>query len=261
MAGNGGSFNGFEGYGNGKECGDGGLAIDACLDTPYRLVFDRDGNLFVSDSHKAIRKIDPQGRISTIATFNATKMRVDAAGSLFGVGNAKVVRFDRSGVETVLAGGPLRGFAGDGGSARSALLGGFDGQALGVSIDADGDLYFFDGGNRRVRAIRYGAVIAPPNTTIAATASGSTIRASVLHSNGLPAPSVRVDFTAPKSGASCTLSSPFAITNASGVASVSCSWNCVPGTCSVTAQPLTASSTANVSFTNAGPCRRRAARH
>jgi sugar lactone lactonase YvrE len=258
VAGNGGPFNGFEGYGNGKECGDGGPAIDACLNTPYGLVFDRDGNLFASDSHSAIRKIDPQGRISTIATFNATKLRSDTAGSLFGVGSGKVVRLDRSGMETILAGGAVRGFAGDGGPARSASLGNFDGQGLGVAIDRDGNLYFFDGGNWRVRAVRYGAVLAPVNASIQATASGAMIRATVFHANGRPAPSVRVDFTTPASGASCTLSSSFAVTDADGMAIVSCTSNCIAGTYSVTARPLTASSSASVSFTNPpGPCRRR----
>lgn len=104
VAGNGGPRNGFEGYGNGRECGDGGPAIDACLNTPYGLAFDADGNLFVSDN-SSIRKIDTKGIISTYATFPATKLRADAAGSLFGSGRDQVTRFDRQGGLTILAGG------------------------------------------------------------------------------------------------------------------------------------------------------------
>lgn len=262
VAGNGGPRNGFEGYANGRECGDGGPALDACFNTPYGLVFDRDGNLFVSDSHSAIRKIDTKGRISTVAGLNATKLRTDAAGSLYGVGGGKVVRFDRSGVETVLAGGPQRGFSGDGGPGRLARLGPFDGQALGIAIDRDGDLFFFDGGNWRVRAIRYGAVVAPPDATITMRASGSTVRATVLHSNGRPAPSVRVDFTAPPSGPSCVFTTPFAVTDENGVATTVCASNCINGTYTLSARPLTSAATATLVLKNEErPCRPRGVRH
>jgi hypothetical protein len=135
-------------------------------------------------------------------------------------------------------------------------------QASGIAVDAEGNLYFQDASNRRIRAVRYGAVLAPAGATIAASANGSTIRVTVRDSRGVPAPSVRVDFTAPSSGASCTLSSSFAITDADGLAAVSCTANCISGTYSVSARPLTASSTASVSFTNAtGPCRHRSVRH
>jgi len=260
VAGNGGAVNGFEAYGNGKECGDGGPAIDACFNTPYGLVFDGDGNLFVSDNWSIIRKIDTNGIISTYAAFPATKLRIDAAGSLFGAGGDQVGRFDRQGVLTVLAGGLGFGFSGDGGPARAAKLHGF-GQSQGVAIDRDGNLFFVDAGNQRVRAIRYGAVLAPAGAAIQAAASGTTIRATVFHPNGRPAPSVRVDFTAPSAGATCALSSQFAVTDANGVATVSCTPGCAGGTYSVTARPLTATSTASVSFTNvARPCHQRAVR-
>jgi sugar lactone lactonase YvrE len=261
VAGNGGAINGFEAYGNGKECGDGGAALDACFNTPYGLVFDGDGNLFVSDNWSIIRKIDTNGIISTYAKFPATKLRADAAGSLFGAGGDQVARFDRQGMLTILGGATGFGFAGDGGPARAAALHGF-GQSQGVAIDRNGNLFFVDAGNQRVRAIRYGAVLAPVGATIQATASGTTIRATVFHPNGRPAPSVRVDFAAPSTGATCALSSAFAITDANGVATVSCTPSCAGGTYSVTAQPLTATSSASVSFTNvARPCHQRAVRH
>src|SRR6185369_1719390 len=117
VAGNGAPPNGLERYGQGKECGDGGPALEACLNTPYGVVFDGDGNLFVSDNWSAIRKIDPNGIISTPVKFPATKLRTDAAGSLFGAGSDQVARFDRQGTLTVLAGGNGFGFSGDGGPA------------------------------------------------------------------------------------------------------------------------------------------------
>lgn len=261
FAGNGGPVNGFEAYGNGRECGDGGPAIDACFNTPYGIVFDADGNLFVSDSWSTIRKIGTTGIVSTVARFPATKLRADAAGSLFGAGLDRVTRFDRQGGLTIVAGGNGFGFAGDGSPAGSAKLNGF-GQSQGVAVDRDGNLFFVDAGNQRVRAIRYGAVMAPAGATIQASSNGPTISAKVFRQDGLPAPSVRVEFTAPSTGASCTLSSGFAITDASGVASVSCTSNCIRGTYSVVARPLTAITAASVSFTNGGgPCRRRGVGH
>jgi sugar lactone lactonase YvrE len=54
---------GVAGYG-----GDGGPAIHAQLKSPYRMVFDKEGNLYFSDrDNNRIRKIDPQGIISTVA--------------------------------------------------------------------------------------------------------------------------------------------------------------------------------------------------
>ena len=54
-------------------------------------------------------------------------------------------------------------------------------------------------------------MLAPQNATVTAAASGPLIRATVRDAKGQPAPSVRVEFAAPHSGATCTLSSSFAI--------------------------------------------------
>jgi sugar lactone lactonase YvrE len=57
---------GFAGYG-----GDGGPATQALLKSPYRMVFDKEGNLYFSDrDNNRIRKIDRQGIISTVAGNN-----------------------------------------------------------------------------------------------------------------------------------------------------------------------------------------------
>ena len=54
---------GVAGYG-----GDGGPAAQAQLKSPYRMVFDKEGNLYFSDrDNHRIRKIDPRGIISTVA--------------------------------------------------------------------------------------------------------------------------------------------------------------------------------------------------
>ena len=56
--------------GNGKPgfSGDGGLAVEANIKTPFRMTFDKKGNLYFSDrDNNRIRKIDTNGIITTIA--------------------------------------------------------------------------------------------------------------------------------------------------------------------------------------------------
>ena len=94
--------------------GDGGLATNASLSEPEKLVFDGQGNLYIADWKKGrIRKIDPSGIITTVA------------------------------------GNGITGFSNDGMPAISASLN----QPRGVAIDAFGDIYIADTGNRRIRKV------------------------------------------------------------------------------------------------------------
>ncbi|AMV37798.1 Serine/threonine-protein kinase PknD [Planctomyces sp. SH-PL62] len=95
--------------------GDGGPAAQARLDQPFDVVYDRAGNLYLSD------------------TGNHRIRRVDAA----------------TGVITTVAGDGGKGFSGDGGPATSARLD----EPYGMAIDADGTIYFADRLNRRVRRV------------------------------------------------------------------------------------------------------------
>jgi sugar lactone lactonase YvrE len=261
-----GPVNGFEGYGRGSFCGDGGPALQACLNTPIAVVVRDDGTMYVVDYYNKpfIRKITPEGTISSVANWprRPTKLAVGPGQSILATGGTQMYRVDNDRVR-IIAGNGILGFGGDGGPARSAMLasGESDPAWGGIAVDAEGNLFFHDAGNRRVRVVRYGAVLAPVNATIQATASGSLIRATVFDADGGPAAGVRVDFTAPSSGASCALSNAFGITDVNGVAAVTCTSNCIAGTYSVNAQPLTASSQASVLRTNpSAPCRRRAVR-
>ena len=153
-----GPANGFERYGFGTTCGDGGPATSACINTPYGVALDGQGNLFISENWQRIRKITSSGVISTLAEVYATKMAIDGAGNIFAVANTRIVRVSPQGVVTPIAGTGESGFSGDGGPALSARLGAL-GQASGVAIAPNGDLYFVDGGNRRVRVIKGGALL------------------------------------------------------------------------------------------------------
>ncbi len=61
----------FAGNGSRGYSGDNGPAADAQLASPYGLAIDRQGNLLIADlSNKVIRRVTPQGRITTFAGTN-----------------------------------------------------------------------------------------------------------------------------------------------------------------------------------------------
>lgn len=101
--------------------GDGGPANQAQCDFPSSASYDAAGNLYISDQgNRRIRKVDPNGIISTVA----------GSGPNF----------------------PEPGsFAGDGGPATAARLWG--GLGNGITIDAAGNLIFVDFGNNRIRKV------------------------------------------------------------------------------------------------------------
>jgi DNA-binding beta-propeller fold protein YncE len=118
------------GTGRAGDSGDGGPAARAGLNQPFDLVFDMAGNLYFAD------------------TGNHRIRRVDA----------------RSGTINTVAGNGTKGFAGDGGKATEARLD----EPYGLALDEQGNLYFADRLNRRVRKVdgRSGVI-----TTIAGNGS------------------------------------------------------------------------------------------
>ena len=101
--------------GGGTTLGDGGLAINAQLASPRKIIIDSYGNLYISDyNHNRIRKV-------TAAT----------------------------GIITTVAGNGVMGYSGDGGTAVNAQLY----SPAGVALDISGNLYITDGGNNRVRKV------------------------------------------------------------------------------------------------------------
>ena len=164
-----GPVNGLEHYeenGHGSYSGDGGPALQACLNTPYGVTVDSKGNLFIADAgSRRIRKVDTNGIISTfVANVYVTKLVFDKAGNLYGATDGAIFRFDSEGRSTQIAGRWPPGFSGDGGPALQAQARA-SGQSTGIAIDAEGNIFFLDNGNYRVRAIRYGALLAPPAIT------------------------------------------------------------------------------------------------
>ena len=102
------------GVNQGSFSGDGGPAIEATLQEPYDVAFDRTGKLFIADrDNNRVRMVNLDGTITTVA------------------GDGKT------------------GFAGDGGPAVAASLN----RPLGIAIDAAGNLLIADSGNDRVRKV------------------------------------------------------------------------------------------------------------
>ena len=131
--------------------GDGGPATAALLNGPFDIAFDRDGNLYFSD------------------TFNHRIRRVDAA----------------TGIISTIAGNGEAGYSGDGGPAIEAALN----EPYGVVVDRAGNVYTADRLNRRVRRIaaRSGIITSLVGTGEAAYGGdgGPASRAGLTEPNGL----------------------------------------------------------------------------
>ena len=278
----GGPLNGFEGYCRLVSfCGDGGPALEACLNTPFGIAVDPDGNLFIGDTcNGRIRKVDRSGTISTFSDMTGSgsfnKLFADPYGGLFAQAGSRVWRFLPDGTSWPIAGTGEPGFSGDGGLAVAAEMWGPGSNAGAIDVDGEGNLVFHDNFNHRVRAVRFGAVLAPPDSMITLSAgSGQSaplgtafpvpLEISVKTSWGSPAPGVRVDFQTPPSGPSCVFAngttSASALTDRSGRASAICRAAGTVGSFEVAATPLGSGASVTFDLINtARPPRRRAVR-
>ena len=123
--------------------GDGGPATAATFYTPADVIFDKHGNLYVSDNSSCtIRKISPLGIITTFA----------------GIGHSP-------------------GFSGDGGPATAAQLN----DPTELAIDPIGNMYIADGLNKRVRMIDTFGIITTVAGTGIALYSGDGIPATAAN--------------------------------------------------------------------------------
>ncbi len=150
--------------------GDGGQSLASALMRPAGVAVDASGTVYLADAkdHR-VRKIDADGVISTVAGTGvagntgdgaaATAARidtprdvaVDASGNLYIADEiANVVRkVTPAGVISTIVGKGTAGFTGDDGPAIDAELS----QPTGVAVDANGNVYVADFGNKRVRKV------------------------------------------------------------------------------------------------------------
>ena len=137
--------------------GDGGRATNALLSTQGKVAVDAAGNLYIADTgNSAIRKVTPQGTISTVASTKSTfggafptAVAVDAKGNLYIVMGPRIGKVTPDGTATIVAGNGSWGYSGDGGPATSAQLNG----PSGVAADFSGNLLIADTLNNRIRKV------------------------------------------------------------------------------------------------------------
>lgn len=184
--------------------GDGGPAVDAQVNNPFGVIRGPDGAVwFCEYSGQRIRKIAPDGTISTIAgtggkghtgdggpaieaTFNLPhEIRFDAKGDLYvaDMGNHAIRKIDmQTGVIHTIAGDGTPGYAGDGGLASQAKLK----QPHSLQFSTNGDMYICDIGNHVVR--RIDSTTGTIETFAGTGKPGKTIANSPLLDNPLNGP-------------------------------------------------------------------------
>lgn len=165
--------------------GDGGPATAAVLGEPIGVAVDRAGNLYIADAAYRVRKVDTKGIITTIAggghgpygggdggpatqvVLVPSAIAVDFASNVYIVDHEsnRIRKISNKGIISTVAGTGINGYSGDGGPAVNAEF--FD--PTGVAVDAFGDIYIADQGNRVVRMVNVNGII----TTIAGGGSNS----------------------------------------------------------------------------------------
>jgi gliding motility-associated-like protein len=146
------------GNGSAGFSGDNGPATSAQLGSPYAVVFDNAGNMYIPDNgNQRIRKINPAGIITTVAGTGAPgysgdggpataaeflypwSLSIDNSDNLYvtDAGNNVVRKINTAGIVTTFAGNGTPGYSGDGGSATAAQLN----DICDAVIDNGGNVY------------------------------------------------------------------------------------------------------------------------
>ena len=220
--------------------GDGGAATLAQLSYPQGVAVDAAGNLYIADIYNnVIRKVTPDGTISTFAGNHAlgagytgdngpatqaqlsfpSDVALDGGGNLYiaDYGNFAIRMVSAAtGTITTVAGGIFcpspwsNCFSGDGGPATAAEMS----QPNGIAVDANGNFFFSDVNNFRIRAVNVSAppTLTFPNTNVNSTSAEQTVSLSNLGNSPLDIASIQLPSGFQwGSDTSCNTSSAFQI--------------------------------------------------
>ncbi|MEU2793658.1 NHL repeat-containing protein [Streptomyces sp. NPDC007100] len=157
--------NGTAGY-----LSDGGPATLTQLNWPHGVALDKNGNLYIAErGNHRVRRVTPQGIITTVAgngqagyvsdggpatatkLYSPSAVAVDDAGNLYiaDLDNHRIRKVDTAGVITTVAGNGTAGYISDGGPATATPIN----TPTGVAVDLQGNLYFAEWNNHRVRKV------------------------------------------------------------------------------------------------------------
>jgi hypothetical protein len=151
-----------------------GFGTNAQFHDPAALAADASGNLFITDNQNhAIRKLDTNGNVTTLAGLlgvagtsdgtgsqarfdSPSGIALDSAGNLFvaDTGNHTIRKITSAGVVTTLA-----GWAGQSGSINATGPAARFNFPLGLARATNGTLYVADSGNHLIRAITTAGVV------------------------------------------------------------------------------------------------------
>jgi sugar lactone lactonase YvrE len=147
--------------------GDGGLATNATMGTPYDVAVDSLGNFYIADNaNSRIRKVDTNGIINTVIGGGASSadglqgtntslpfpvaVAVDSFNNLYVTSSGRVRKMDTNGFMTTVAGGGNND-PGDYGPATSARFL----NPFGLTFDVQGNLYVAEQGPPRIRKVHF----------------------------------------------------------------------------------------------------------
>jgi len=122
-------------------CGDGGKATAAALNYPVGVASDAAGNIYIADTDD-----------NRIRVVNLGKTTITIAGVSIPAGDIQTVAGNGVACST-----PAAGSCGDGGPGTAAQLN----NPQGVAVDAAGNIYISDSGDRRIRVVSTTGIINP----------------------------------------------------------------------------------------------------
>lgn len=167
----------FAGTTNPGYSGDGGQATAAQIQSPFGVVADDSGNVYIADQDNyVIRKVNTNGIISTYAGngtagysgdggpataaefYTPDGLGADAAGNIYVTDdlNENVRVINKAGIISTLAGNGTSGYSGDGGPATAAELYHPNGNVI---VDLSGNVLIPEYGNCVIRKVNTSGII------------------------------------------------------------------------------------------------------